>query len=300
MLYFANTVSSREWHGRSMAYAARKAFLQMRMMEDAIVIARLTRAHNKFAYMVETGTMTPKEAQKHLTRVKQTLRKRKIIDPRTGKMDLSHNPLTVEEDIFVATNKDSNADVKIMQGDLTIGNINDFLMIQQKVFTALKVPKAYLANEDQTKARAVITAQDIQFARSVRRVQYVLQVGLQQLLTLQLKLKGIPLEPFSVALPLISAVDELRKWQAEQLKVLTARSMKETFWPTDEWVAGHFFNMTPDEVQLFLKGRVIPDKYNGLYVPPKPVTNITKPTSAAEGLSERGDAPGPDPLGDPR
>lgn len=257
VIYFANKHSRSDLTGRGMGFSARRPFRQLRMMEDAIVIARLTRAHPKYAYMVDTTGLTPKDAQKHLDKLKAKLRKRRLMNPVTGKMDVGFNPLSIEEDIFVAVHSESKADVKVLQGDLTVGNLADLEYMQQKIFTGLKVPKTYLAHEKDTRTRAVVTEQDIQFARSVRRLQFILQDGFRKLFDLELALKGINPKSvnYTVALPVISVVDELRAWQTEQLKMLVAQQFKLTFWPTDEWILKTLLGYDDEEVASLIAGQ---------------------------------------------
>jgi hypothetical protein len=271
VIYLANKKSRSDLHGEGLAFSARRAFLQLRMMEDAVVIARLTRAHNRLVYLVDTGGMTAKDAQKHLKNVKSALRKRRSVDPTTGKMSFDWNPLSIEEDVFVATNKDSKADVKVLQGDLTLGNLADLEYFQQKILTALKVPKAYLQHVKDTRARAVITEADIQFARSVRRLQHIIEQGLRQIFDLALLLRGVnpKTAKYKIGLPVISIIDELRVWQTHQLKALVAQMFKQTFWPSDEWLLKEMLGYEDDQVARLLSGQVKPDKFNGLYQAPK-------------------------------
>jgi hypothetical protein len=271
VLFFANKKSRADLTGRGFGFAARKPFKQVRLMEDAIVIARLTRAHNRLLFLLDTEGMTPKEKQKYVEAAKFKMRRRKMVDPITGRMNLDYNPLSTDEDIFLATSKESRADVKTLMGDLTIGNIDDLAYFQQKIFTALKVPKTYLAHDKETRTRAVITEQDIQFARSVRRLQYLIQDGLEKLYNFALRLEGIDPETVSyeVGLPPISVVDELRKWQTMQLKMLVAQMFKQTFWPSDEWLFRHLLAFSASDTELLLAGQNAPDQYNGLYQAPK-------------------------------
>lgn len=271
LVHWANKKSLSDLTGTGLGYAARRAWKQLRMMEDAVVIARLTRAHNRLAYLVDTGSMTPPEGQKHLAKVKGHLAKRRTIDPRTGKMDTSYNPMQVEQDVFVAVHKESKADVKVLQGDLTVGNLADLEYFQQKVFTTFKVPKPYLAHEKDTRAKNIVTAQDIQFARTVRRVQQVMLDGLRQVFDLALLLKGVNPRTvkYTLALPVISIVDDLRVWQTEQLKMLVVQMMKQTLWPSDEWLLTHMLGYDADEAKGLLKDQKKPDQYNGLYQAPK-------------------------------
>lgn len=290
VVHFANRKSLSDLTGTGLGFPIRRAFKQLRMMEDAVVIGRLTRAHNRLAYMVDTGDMAPEDAQKHLKKVKAALRKRRTISQLDNKQDLTFNPLSIEEDIFVATHKESKADVKVLQGDLTVGNLADLEYFQQKIFTGLKVPKPYLAHEKDSRAKSVMTEQDIQFARSVRRVQSVIHEGLKQLFDLQLTLKGIDptTAKYTIGLPVISIIDELRTWQTWQLKMLCAQMMKQVFWPSDEWVLTEMLGFASDDVQKLLKGQVKPDKFNGLYQAPKvgAVANNAKQANTSESFEQ--------------
>lgn len=278
MALFANTKSRTDVMGTSMGYAARKPFKQLRMMEDAVVIGRLTRAHNRLAYMVDTGELTPQEAQAHLNKVKATLRQRRLVDSRSGKMDLKFNPLSVQDDVFVATHKESKADVKVLQGDLTVGNLNDLEYFLQKIITAVHVPKAYLAYEKDIKTKGVISSQDIQFARAVRRIQNVMAQGFRQIFDLELMLRGVDPKAvqYVINLPIISIEDDLRVWQTEQLKMLTAGMFKETFWPDDEWIFKNYLGYDDERTAKLMKGQSKPDKFNGLFKPPAPAGGANK------------------------
>lgn len=287
VLYFANKKSRADLHGEGLGFPIRRAFLQLRMMEDAVVIARLTRAHNRLAYLVDVGEMPPKKAQQHLTKVKSALRKRRSVGP-DGKMQLDWSPLSIEEDIFIATNKDSKADVKVLQGDLTLGNLADLEYFQQKKFTGLKVPKAYLQHEKDTRSRAVITEADIQFARSVRRLQHVIERELRKLFDLALLLRGIDPRTalYEIHLPVISIIDELRVWQTRQLQALVAQMWKQTFWPSDEWILKELLGYPDDQVARLLKDQKKPDQYNGLYQQPK-IGNAPKNMATKEAVAAR-------------
>lgn len=271
VLYVANKKSRGDLHGEGLGFSARRAFLQLRMMEDAVCIARLTRAHNRLAYLVDTTGLDPKKAQKHLDKVKQALRKRRSVNPHTGKMELDWSPLSIEEDIFIAVSKESSANVKVLQGDLTLGNLEDLEYFQQKILTSLKVPKAYLQHVKHTRSRSVITEADIQFARSVRRLQHLLEQAIRRIFDLALLLRGINPKTvhYRVGLPVISIIDELRVWQTRQLQALVAQMFKQTFWPSDEWILKELLGFEEDQIARLIQGQNKPDAYNGLYQAPR-------------------------------
>ena len=266
VLYIANKKGRSDRFGTGLGYSVRRVFKLLRMMEEALVVARLTRAHNRFAFIIGVEGMTAEEKKSHLKKIIRGLKKPSMMDPRAGRIDPERNPLNVEQDLFLSSTREAPSDVKVLQGDLTVGNLEDVQYFLQKVLSGLKTPKAYLAHERDTKARAVITEQDIQFARSVRRYQFLIQEALRDLCDFQLRLKGI--DPanveYSISLPTISTIDELRLWQTEQLRQLSARMFKTNFWAADEWILRDYLKLPEEKVKDILAGQNAPDEFNGL------------------------------------
>lgn len=236
----------------SILYKLRKVYKQLSMMEDAIVISRLVRAQQRYAYLIDVEGIEPGEPTlEYLNEVKQAMKKRRTIDPQTGKMDLKYNPMTAEEDIYVATRQGSQADVKVLQGSSNLGQLQDIEYFSKKMFAGLKVPKAWMGFEGETRARAVITELDVQFARTVRRLQQALIEGLEKLFTTALALRGVDpaANPFEVELPILSTVDELRKWQIEVLKASIANVYRNQLSVSTEWVYSNLLGLTDEEIE---------------------------------------------------
>jgi len=235
----------------SILFPAIKVYRQLSMMEDSMVIARLSRAPMKYAYMIDVEGMDAETAKKHVDEVKKSLKKRRTVDAKTGKQDLKYNPLSAEEDIFMGTTQKGKADVKVLQGDNNISNIKDVYYFQRKLFSTTKVPKAYLGLEEDVNAKGTVTEQEIQFARTVRRVQMTIIAGLKEMFDTVLILEGISptTNMYRIILPAISMVDELRKWQARLVKMQVATLYKQNFMVNTEYLMRVFLNMTDDEIQ---------------------------------------------------
>lgn len=207
-------------HGRSLLHSCRRLDKQLQHVEDGMVVGRLVRSHQRYAYMIDTGQMPPDKAWDHVDQLKAKHTKRRLFDTKTGTLKLENNPLVAEEDLWLPFGKGSQCDVKILSGSGTLGQIADVQHFINLMFAALKVPKAYLGFEADTRARKVITHLDIQFARTVRRMQYFLAVGLYHIYDVALALAGI--EPgavrYRIIFPAIGTEDE-------QLKNETAQSL---------------------------------------------------------------------------
>jgi len=288
IVQFSNA-GRRKKYGRSVLDPIRRPYKQLQMMEDGMVIGRLTRAHLRYKWLIDVTGMDQKQAQDHLKKVKKDLRKKRTINPVTGKLDVNTNPLTAEEDFFVGVTKDSKADVDVVQGQGNLGDIGDVEHFQNKLFSGLKVPKAYLGLERDINAKATLTEQDIQFARSVRRVQAAVRKGLRQLFDLELILKGIIVAnvEYSIKFSSISMVDEMRKWQVEKIKAEVARIYGvEIDVLSDEFILSTFLGLSDEQIAQILKNREKDSpatkptgKPDLKLVPPGPQTKTTKEPS---------------------
>lgn len=219
---------NRDLYGSSILHSVRRTYKQLRMIEDAMVVARLTRATSKLVYFIDTGNLPPKLAEKHVDDVRNRFKKRRIFDQRTQNMREDYNPMTAEEDIFMATRQGSNVDVKQLYGDINIGNIDDVQHFQTKLISGLKTPKSYMQILQDTSGKAELTQQDIQFARVVRRLQMALRQSYVRLFQTALILEWPKatlelLSNFTITLPGLKSIDELREWEMRRIQSEVAR-----------------------------------------------------------------------------
>lgn len=276
IIHFRSQRRKHDMYGTSFGKSARKAFAQLCLMEDAIIIARLTRANMRLIFAIDVEGMDEETARAHINKAKDEKRKARLINPLTGKIDLVNNPLSVDEDIFIGVRKDSKAGVTPIQGDINISSMKDIEYVQNKFIAGLGVPKAYLGWERDVGAKATLTEQDIMFARRIRRLQYILQEGLRQLFDFNLRLKNIDPNKvsYTIGLPTISTVDSLREWRTEKLKTDIAGFFKNTLWASDDWVLRNVLGRTEDEIKMLLTTQEEPK----VLPVAEPVDNKPKPT----------------------
>ena len=234
----------------------RKLYKQLNMLEDSLVLARLTRAIQRYAYLVDTEGIEPGEPTlEYLDEVMNRMKKRRMVDPKTGSMDLEYNPMSMEEDVFVSTKKDSKANVKVLQGSTNLSQLADVEYFRNKKFAGVKVPKAYLSHEKDVRARAMLTEQDIQFARTVRRIQLALIAGLKKLFDIILMSRGInPVNvTYDIQLPVLSTIDELRLWQVKQIQMNVALLLHRDLNISIHWILTNLLDYDEDDVAEMIK-----------------------------------------------
>jgi len=246
----------KKMYGESIMKSIRRVYKQLQMMEDGMVIGRLTRSHLRYKFLIDVEGMDKEEAEEYIKGIKKGFRKKRLVNPITGQFETAQNPLSAEEDFFLAVGKDSRADIEVLQGASNLGNIRDVEYFQTKLFTGLKVPKAFMGVEKDIKAKATIVEEDIQFARTVARLRKGLRAGLIQLFDLQLILQGlVPIKGlYQVIFEPISMVDEMRKWTIERLKAETAKIYKvDAALLPDDYILRHFVGLSNEEVEIILK-----------------------------------------------
>jgi hypothetical protein len=246
VLHFKIEGDRKSPYGRSLLYAARRLFRQIHLMEDSMVIARARRAHARYVFNVDTGNLQLEQKLLALDNYKKRHMTRRMVDQATGNVRTEDVPLRVEEDIYVG----SGDKVDLLQGDISVTHIADVQYFLGKMYTALGVPKAFMARDETVNAKATLTQQDIQFARSVKRVQIALKNGLKKMYKACLIAKGI--DPTGVKIeikfPQMNVIDVLMTWEIMQIKGLCSGILRDDLqmFPTD-WLYDNVFELTEKE-----------------------------------------------------
>jgi len=236
------------------ANASQRIGRQLLWVDDSLVLARISRAWQRYAYLVDTKGLSPDAAWEFLQRFEERVRRREVVDPTTGRISLEENPLLPDEDIFLPVSEDSKTDIKLLTGDANIGNIEDIKYFQTKFLMAMSVPKAYVSIEEGTRAKATLSQIDIQFARQVRRRQAALIPGLKQFYKTAFYLAGIDPNSFkwTIKFPELATTDELLKWEMEKLKAEVSKLLVVDVGVVNtEYIAREFLGFDDDEIQKY-------------------------------------------------
>lgn len=138
----------------------------------------------------------------------------------SGKLDLKFNPIGSDEDFFVGTRKGQDGTRIEVLGAPAWQSVEDVSYFRDKLFAALKVPKAYMGQEEGV-ARAVLSSEDVRFARTVLRVQRELRNGLAKIC--RIHLAALNIDPYAVDYDIRMTVPS-SIFELAQLEVRTARA----------------------------------------------------------------------------
>ncbi|SMO59588.1 Bacteriophage T4-like capsid assembly protein (Gp20) [Balnearium lithotrophicum] len=205
---------------------ARRIYRQLALMEDAVVIYRLTRAPNRWVFYIDVGNMAPEKAEAFIDRLKKKFKKKRLIDPKTGKFVAKPDFLAADEDFYFPVFEGGRGSrVESLAGASNIADIADIEYFQKMLFAALKIPKAYLANEEGFSTRATLSSISIQFSRSVKSIQNAIVDGVKKLIRIHLEKNGIKDAEFTLTMHSPNYIEEDLRMESLLKKVQIAQEL---------------------------------------------------------------------------
>lgn len=183
-------------YGVSIIENAKGPAQSLKLMEDAMLVYRLTRAPERRVFYLDVGQTPPNRVEHFIERIKDKFKKRKIFNPVSGTVDERFNPLTQDEDFFVPVRPNTNTRIETLPGAQNLGEIDDAKYFRDKLLQAMTIPKSYFGQEDMNMSRLSLSAQDIKFARVIDRIQKSFANALREIARRHLILRGVPEEDF--------------------------------------------------------------------------------------------------------
>ena len=237
-------------YGRSFIEPARKIFKQLTLMEDAMLIHRIMRAPEKRTFYVNVGQIPPNEVEQFMQKTINTMKKTPYVDPQTGDYNLRFNMMNMMEDFYLPVRGgDTSTKIETTKG-LEYDGTNDIEYLRDKMFAALKVPKAYFGYEGDLNGKATLAAEDIRFARTVERLQRIMESELTKIALVHLYtqgFKGESLTNFEISLTNPSIIFEQEKVALLKEKVdLASQMLDSKLFPTD-YIYDNIFNLSEDQ-----------------------------------------------------
>jgi len=237
-------------YGTSILEPARRIWRQLVLMEDAMMAYRIVRSSERRLFKIDVGAIPPNEVEQYMQKIVSQLKRHQVVDPSSGKVDLRYNPMSIEEDYFIPVRAGSATDITNLAGGSNTTQIDDIKYLRDKLFSALKIPQAYLAmGEGAAEDKTTLAQKDLRFARTIQRLQRVVvaeltKVGIIHLYTLGFR--GDDLLAFSLALNNPSKIAELQEIEHWKSKFDIAAGATEGFF-SRRWVSEHIFGMSHEE-----------------------------------------------------
>lgn len=244
----------RSVYGHSMLEGARWIWKRLMLLEDAALVYRLQRAPERFAFYIDTGDLPPNESLAFVNRVRQNFRKKKFVDPNSGKLNLKFESIAPDEDFFIPSRKGVDSTRIENLGSPQWQAMDDIEYFRDKLFAAIKVPKAYLGQEAGV-ARAVLSSEDVRFARTVLRIQRELKNGIRKII--RVHLSALNIDPYSVNydihMTVPSSIFELAQMEVRTARADLAARMRD--FVSLHWILANVFDMSESEIEEVVQER---------------------------------------------
>jgi hypothetical protein len=217
-----------------------------------MMIYRLSRAPERRIFYVDTGNLPTSKAEMFIERLKHKFKKERFYNSPKGTVDARFNPMTMDEDYFVPTKNGKGTKIDTLPGAQNLGEIEDVKYYRDKLLAALKIPKDYIVEKDQSPERKANLSQlDVKFARTVQRIQVDVETGMENLAKRHLQLKGFPatmIKKLRVKLPEPSDMSAKRKLDLDEQKTRVVQAVQGLQLFSKDQIYREFYDMTDAEI----------------------------------------------------
>jgi len=169
----------------------RRAYRQLSLIEDSIVIYRLVRAPERLVFNVDVGDMPKPKAEAYVKKLMNNFWSRKTYDNYSGSSVLSYNPQSMLDAFWFPKRQGQGTEVISLAGGANLGELSDLEYFIKKLYKSLKVPVTRLNPEDSTNDSATILREELKFANFIIRLQRQFASGLRGGFITHLKLKKL-------------------------------------------------------------------------------------------------------------
>jgi hypothetical protein len=178
----------------SYLHKAIKPFNNLRMVEDATVIYRLSRAPERRVFYIDVGNMPTVKAEQYVRDIMVKYRNKLVYDSNTGEIKDDRKHLSMLEDFWLPRREGSKGtEISTLEGARNLGELEDVKYFQTKLYKALGVPVSRMEQSPGfTLGRTTeITRDELKFNKFVTRLRNKFSTLFDELLRIQLVLKKV-------------------------------------------------------------------------------------------------------------
>lgn len=239
-------------YGVSISEPARWIWKRLVMMEDMAIIYRLNRIP-RYAYYVDVTDVPPDRVEGFLRKAKRDLKKRPMVNPRSGRLDMRYNPMAHDEDYIIAVREGKElARVDIISAP-DWQSTEDINYFKRMLHGSLNVPRAWLGQDEPIQNRGILSNEDVRAARITLNLQREVRNGYEFICRVHLAARGLnPYDPeFTVMMTAPSGI-----WELAAYEVLNARadyaSRVQPF-TSIRWIQENVLKLSDEEIKAIEK-----------------------------------------------
>lgn len=285
-------------------HKAIKALNQLRMIEDAVVIYRITRAPERRVFYVDVGNLPKQKAEEYVRGLMNRYRNKLMYDPNTGEIADGRKHLSMLEDFWMPRREGGKGtEISTLQGGQNLSEMDDVKYFQKKLFQALNVPSSRLEESSgfNLGRASEISRDEVKFFKFIERLRMKFSELFLELLRVQLVLKGIIKEnewanmegKLQFQFIKDSHFSELKENEILKERLLACRDAEDFIgkYFSREWVRKHILRQTEDDIEQIDK-QIAEEQESGVIASPE---GAPPPEGAAPAPAPETDASAPTP-----
>lgn len=253
-------------HSIGFLHKAIKPLNDLVSIENAAVIYRLARAPERRAFYIDIGNMQKAKGEAYVASMMKRFKKTISYDPVTGEVDNNKRHMAMLEDFWLPRRGDKGTQIDTLPGAQNLGEMEDVIYFQRKLYRSLNVPISRLEAESAMPIgrASEITRDELKFSKFIDRMRTRFCDLFRQFLRVQLILKGYVKEEewdeFKNLIKFDFVQDFLITEQKEgeilqtRMNMLRDASEYEGRYFTRNFIMKHILRMTDDEIKDTLKG----------------------------------------------
>ena len=247
--------------GQSILENIYKVYKQKELLEDSVLIYRVSRAPERRVFKIDVGNMPSHMAMAFVERVKNEMHQRRIPTVNGGgqnMMDASYNPLSINEDYFFPQTADGRgSSVDTLPGGTGLGEIDDLKYFNNKMARGLRVPSSYLPTGPDDSDRAmndgkVGTAliQEYRFNQYCERLQRLIMQNLDDEFKMFMKWRGFNIDNsiFDIVLGPPQNFASYRQAEMDTSRVSTFSALEQLPYMSKRFLMERYLGLSQEEI----------------------------------------------------
>ena len=178
----------------SYLHKAIKGLNQLRMIEDSLVIYRLSRAPERRIFYIDVGNLPKMKAEQYLRDVMMRYRNKLVYDAQTGEIRDDKKFMSMLEDFWLPRREGGRGtEISTLPGGQNLGELSDIKYFQEKLYRSLNVPTSRIGGQEgfNLGRSSEILRDELKFTKFVGRLRKRFSAMFNDLLKTQLILKNI-------------------------------------------------------------------------------------------------------------
>ena len=251
-----------------------KAANQLRMMEDALVIYRISRAPERRIFYIDVGNLPKAKAEQYLADTMTRYKNKLVYNADTGEVRDDRKHMSMLEDFWLPRREGGRGtEITTLPGGQNLGEIEDIIYFQRKLFRSLNVPISRLETESgfSLGRTTEISRDEVKFSRFVDRLRMKFSSMFMDILRTQLALKGImPIEEWELEKENIrfdyqkdSHFVEMKDAEILRERVPSLRELDEFVgkYYSQQWIRKNVLRQSEEEIEM-IDGQIEDEKNN--------------------------------------